>query len=311
MLYDTILLRSFVTICDTRSFTKAARLVNLSQSAVSLHIKRLEEQVGCRLFERDGYHLAVTADGEILLSYARRILALHGEIEKELGRKQPSGLVRLGAPEYFDPQTLASLLAQFARRYPAVRLEIEMGIGPDIAAQLAKGALDLAIVNRETGEGDGVVLRRERRVWAAAKEMVLDPRATVPLALFPPHCGWRRLAIEELDKAGRRWTLALQSAGVAGILAAVEASLAVSVFAESGLPSHLKAMGEAEGLPSLPDFEYVLRRKPEVCLAANRLAEVIVDFFQLAASLRHGSDASQKGLLDIRKNASRETLPDD
>lgn len=286
MLFDTSLLRSFVAISDTLSFTKAARLVNLTQSAVSLHIKRLEEEVGCRLIERSARNLQLTGDGEVLLSYARRILALHAEAESQLSRKQPKGLLRLGAPEYFNPQTLASLLNQFTQRYPAVRLEIELGIGPDIAAQFAKGRFDLAIVNREIGEGDGDVLWREGRVWAAAQGTKLDPNVPLPLAVFPPHCGWRRLALEELDKIGRPWTLMLQSAGVAGIVAAVEAGLAISIFPDSGLPGTLKALGPGDGLPKLPDFEYVLRRKSKASLAATRLAEVISDFFQLSATLR-------------------------
>ena len=252
MLFETSLLRSFVAICDTLSFTKAARLVNLTQSAVSLHVKRLEDQVGCTLIERNARRLQLTGDGEVLLSYARRILALHAEAESQLSRKQPKGLLRLGTPEYFNPQTLASLLGQFTQRYPSVRLEIEMGIGPDIAAQFAKGRYDLAIVNREIGEGDGDVLWRERRVWAAARSLTLDPRVPVPLAVFPPHCAWRRLILEELDKAGRPWTLVLQSAGVAGLLAAVEAGLAVSLFPESNLPGTLKTLGAAEGLPAAP-----------------------------------------------------------
>jgi DNA-binding transcriptional LysR family regulator len=202
-----------------------------------------------------------------------------------LSRKQPKGLLRLGAPEYFNPQTLASLLGQFTQRYPAVKLEIEMGIGPDIAAQFAKGRYDLAIVNREIGEGEGEVLLREGRVWAAAKSLMLEPQAPLPLALFPPHCAWRRLALEELDKANRPWTVVLQSAGVAGLTAAVEAGLAVSLFAQSNLPSTLKALGAAEGLPALPEFEYVLKRKNKASLAATRLAEVIVDYFQLSATL--------------------------
>lgn len=293
-LYDTSLLRTFVAIAETRSFTKAAQAVNLTQSAVSLHVKRLEEQVGRRLLARNAHHLTLTEEGEVLLSYARRILALHEEAESRLGTRQPRGLIRLGAPEYFNPQTLASLLGQFTARYPAVRLQVEMGIGPDVAAQFDKGALDLAIVNRELGVGDGVVLCREHRVWAAAPSMQLNRQVPLPLALFPAHCGWRRLALQQLDAAGRTWTLVVQSSGVAGILAALEAGLALSVMAQSSLPNSLKALGEAEGLPMLPDFEYVLQSKSKASPAANRLAEVIIDFFRLSAALRQKQETQRQ-----------------
>jgi DNA-binding transcriptional LysR family regulator len=295
MLYDTILLRTFVAICDSGSFTRAAGEVNLTQSAVSLHVKRLEDQVGSRLIVRKARSLTLTEDGELLLSYARRILTLHREAEKRLGRDGPRGLIRIGAPEYFDLHTLASLLGQFATRYPGVRLQTELGIGPDIAALLEEGELDLAILSREIGEGNGVVLSRERRLWAAGRAMQLDPDKPLPLALYPAHCGWRRLAIEHLDKAGRGWTLAVQSAGTAGILAALDAGLAITVFPEYRLPNTLKSLSGSEALPPLPDFEFVLRRGRKESAAAEHLAEVIVDFFRLSSALRHGQGSVYAG----------------
>lgn len=233
--------------------------MNLTQSAVSLHVKRLEDQVGSRLIVRKARGVRLTEQGEILLSYARRILALYKEAERRLGGDS-SGVIRIGVPEYFDLHTLSSLLRQFSARYPAFRLHIELGIGPDISALVDEGELDLAIASNEIREGDGVPLCRERRVWAAGRAMQLDPEEPAPLALYPPYCGWRQLALEELDRAGRAWTLAIQSAGTAGILAALEASLAISVFPAFRLPNTLKSLGAAEALPALPDFEFVLRR---------------------------------------------------
>jgi DNA-binding transcriptional LysR family regulator len=263
MLLDVVLLRTFVAVVEANGFTRAAGFVNLTQSAVSLHIKRLEEQIGRRLFDRAAPKIVLTSDGEILLSYAQRILALEEEVKARLGHPQPQGRVRFGAPEYFDPGTLASLLAQFNSRYPAINLEIQMGIGPDIAALYGRGLLDVAIINREIDEADGAarngngpsedttVLYREGRVWAALRGMKLDSDRPVPLALFPTPCAWRQLAQERLQSAGRHWTIAL---------------------------------------PVLPDFEYVLRRNAKPSLAADRLRDVIIDYFRLAAALRRTSD---------------------
>src|SRR5215472_2402390 len=198
MLLDIVLLRTFVAVVEAKGFTRAAAFVNLTQSAVSLHIKRLEEQVGRRLFDRTASKLALTSDGEILLSYAQRILALEEEVKTRLGHPEPEGLVRFGAPEYFDPGTLASLLAQFNSRYPAIDLEIQMGIGTDIAALYGRGLLDVAIMNREIDEADGAgredttVLYREGRVWAALPDMRLDDDRPVPLALPALGGNWRR-----------------------------------------------------------------------------------------------------------------------
>jgi molybdate transport repressor ModE-like protein len=300
MLYDTALLRTFVAVCDTGSFTKAAREVNLTQSAVSLHVKRLEDQVGAQLILRNARGLSLTGQGEVLLSYARRILALYKEAEQRLGRDS-GGLVRIGAPDYFDFHILSSLLAQFSARYPAVRQQVELGIGPDISAMLDEGELDIAIVASEIGESDGRPLCRERRVWAAGRAMHLDPKEPAPLALYPPHCRWRKLALDELDRAGRTWTVVLQSAGTAGILAALDAGLGISIFPEHGLPSTLKPLGSAEALPKLPDFEFVLRRSRNCQPVADHLAEMIVNSFQLSTALRPaGMNYEEGSALNLR-----------
>jgi DNA-binding transcriptional LysR family regulator len=293
MLYDTVLLRTFVAVCEQGSFTKAAREVNLTQSAVSLHVKRLEDQVGSRLILRNMRGVRLTEQGEVLLSYARRILALYKEAEQSLGRDS-GGLVRIGVPEYFDLHTLSSLLGQFSARYPAVRLQIELGIGPDISALLDEGELDLVIVSNEIREGDGVPLCRERRVWAAGRAMQLDPEEPAPLALYPPFCRWRQLALEELDRAGRPWKLVIQSAGTAGILAALDAGVAITILPEFNLPGTLKALGAAEALPPLPDFEFVLRRSRNASPAADHLAEMIVNFFELSTALRPDAGMNYK-----------------
>ena len=289
MLLDITSLRTFAAVAGAGSFTRAAGLVNLTQSAVSVQIRKLEEQVGRRLFERNSWRLELTAEGEILLPYAQRILSLHDEARHRLGHSEVKGQVRLGAPEYFDPETLASLLALFKGRYPGVQLEIEMGIGPDIAALFDKGVLDVGIVNREIGEDrdhTGAVLYQERRVWAAARGFSLSAGEPVPLALFPPHCAWRRLILDRLATIDRSWTTVLQCTGVAGLVTAVEAGLAVAVFAQGALTQKMQPLGPAEGLPSLPDFEYVVRRSTRASAAADRLRDVIVDYFHLEANLR-------------------------
>ena len=286
MLYDTILLRTFATVCDLGSFTKAARRVHLTQSAVSLHIKRLEEQVGSRLISRHARGFLLTEEGEVLLSYARRILALHKEASHRL-RRDGAGVVRLGAPEYFNLHALSSLIRQFSTLYPGVQLQLKVGMGPDIMALLDEGQLDVAIVSSEIGEANGIALCRERRIWAAGRAMSLAPDTPAPLAVYPPNCRWRQVALEHLDRVGRSWTVVMQSAGTAGILAAVDAGIAITIFPEGVLvTTTLKSLGLAEALPTLPDFEFVLRRSGKESLAADQVAELIVNRFKLSTGLR-------------------------
>jgi DNA-binding transcriptional LysR family regulator len=122
----------------------------------------------------------------------------------------------------------------------------------------------------------------------------LRPEEPAPLALYPPFCRWRQLALEELDRAGRPWKLVIQSAGTAGILAALDAGLAITIVPEFNLPSTLKALGAAEALPALPDFEFVLHRNRNISPAANHLAEMIINFFELSTALRPGASINYK-----------------
>ena len=296
MLYDTVLLRTFATVCDLGSFTKAARRVHLTQSAVSLHIKRLEEQVGARLIARRARGILLTENGEVLLSYARRILALHKEAAHRLQR-DGAGVVRLGAPEYFNLHALSSLIGEFTALYAGVQLQLKLGMGPDIVALLDEGQLDMAIVTSEIGEANGISLCRERRVWAAGCAMSLAPDTPAPLAVYPPNCRWRQVALEHLDRASRSWTVVLQSTGAAGILVAVAAGIAITIFPEWCLEmTTLKSLGPAEALPTLPDFEFELRRSGKESPAADQLAELIIGRFKFPTALRTASGMGHTGL---------------
>ncbi|HTJ03483.1 MAG TPA: LysR substrate-binding domain-containing protein [Methylovirgula sp.] len=291
-------MQTFVAVCDSGGFTKAAHAVNLTQSAVSLHIKRLEEQVGAQLVMRNARGVMLTDQGEVLLSYARRILALHKEAEDRLSGHD-EGLIRIGIIDFFDVGSLSSLLAEFSASYPSVHLQIEFGIGPPLVELLDQSDLDIAIVSNEIGDGGGIPLWRERRVWVAPQDMSLDPEKPVPLALYPPFCSWRKVALERLDRAGRAWTLVAQSTGTAGIMAALDAGLGITTFGERRLPKSLKTLGSEEGLPALPDVEFVLRRGRSQSPPADHLAEMIVNFFEMSAAMKP-SETTNKVYSDSR-----------
>jgi DNA-binding transcriptional LysR family regulator len=287
ILYDIVLLRTFSAVCEAGGFTKAARQVHLTQSAVSLHIKRLEEQIGSQLIRRNAHGIELTQCGEVLLSYARRMLDLSREAEHRLGLDRAHA-IRIGIPEYFDLRPLSPLLDRFLTAQPEMRLQIELGFGPDIEALIEAGELELAVVSHEIGEGEGVSLFRERRVWAAGSEMELDLGKPVPLALYPPVCRWRQLALELLDRAGRPWTIVAQSGGIAGILAAVGAGLAITILPEHHLPDSLRSLSAVRSLPPLPDFEFALRRGRKPSAAADRLAERILQLFRFSGAAQPG-----------------------
>lgn len=164
---DADVLRTFVAIAEQGGFTRAGEVVNRTQSAVSMQMKRLEEDILQRqLFERDGRQVRLTAEGQVLLGYARRILKLHGEVFNTLRMPHMVGLVRIGTPDDYAMRFLPTILSSFAQAYPLVQVEVHC----DSSKQLMlRQDLDLTIVTREPGNEIGQLLRQERLVWAAAE----------------------------------------------------------------------------------------------------------------------------------------------
>lgn len=173
---DADVLRTFVAIAEQGGFTRAGEVVNRTQSAVSMQMKRLEEDILQRqLFERDGRQVRLTAEGQVLLGYARRILKLHGEVFNTLRMPHMVGLVRIGTPDDYAMRFLPTILSSFAQAYPLVQVEVHC----DSSKQLMlRQDLDLTIVTREPGNEVGQLLRQERLVWAAAEGFLPTGTAT-------------------------------------------------------------------------------------------------------------------------------------
>ena len=162
---DPDLLRAFVAVADHRSFTRAAVLLNRTQSAVSMQIKRLEVRLGAELFNRTKANVDLSAAGEGLLGYARQILALNEEAVGRLAERKVEGVVRLGVMDDYGTCVVPQLLASFLAGYPRIHVEMETGLTASMPARLGE-AYDLVIAMHPEGRGDGEFLRREQAVWA-------------------------------------------------------------------------------------------------------------------------------------------------
>ena len=242
-------LRSFAAVADTGSFTAAAGRVARTQSAVSMQIKRLEEVLGRRVLERTSRSLALTGEGELLLDYARRMLALNDESLRRLARPNVSGRARLGVTEYFVPNELPRLLARFAAAHPGVQLEVRMGLSRDLRAELDASKLDAAIVRLDGSRGDADVLWREPQVWTAAEALDLDGAGAVPLVALPPGCVLREFAMETMRKQKREWRLAYTGSSMASVQAAVLAGLGVSIVAKSSVLRGMRVLPRGRRWP--------------------------------------------------------------
>jgi DNA-binding transcriptional LysR family regulator len=253
---DLELLKTFVCVVDEGSFTRAAERVHRTQSTVSQQVRKLEELVGHSLLLRDrtGQNVNVTEHGELLIHYARRLLALSSEAVEALSSELDLEILRIGVPEDFDARRMALILAGFNRARPEARLETVSGMSTDLKQKLASGEIDIALIKREPDSGPCWAAWPEALVWVKGVDMD-SAHGVLPLALFPQGCIYRQRAIRLLDVAQRPWRVAFGSHSLTGIQAAVASGLGISVLPASAvLPEHQVCTD----LPALPPTELAL-----------------------------------------------------
>src|SRR3954464_128706 len=146
---DTMQLKSFVAIAETGTFGQAAATVNRTQSALSLQIKKLEEQLGCKLFDRTRRRVVLTPQGEIFLGYARRIIQLQCEAFSRLREPDVEGEIRFGTPEDFATHYLPAVLASFRQHHPRVRLEVMCDLTLNLVDGFHRGDFDVILAKRD------------------------------------------------------------------------------------------------------------------------------------------------------------------
>jgi DNA-binding transcriptional LysR family regulator len=274
---DFDLLRTFVAIADSGNLTRAGERLLLSQPTVSLQMKRLEDQLGRKLMERTPRAVRLNADGELLLSYARRILTLSDEAVARLVEPGVKGSVRLGTPEDFATTHLSNVLSRFAQAHPNVALEVTTDLTLNLIDRFQAGEFDLVLIKREPmGPINGMRVWREPLVWAANRDDFFATDATLPLVVSPHPCVYRKRAMQTLDKAGRAWRVAYTSTSLAGAQAAVRAGLGITVLPKDMVPDDFFIIDTPSGAPDLSDTEIALMTASPLPQPAERLADYIV-----------------------------------
>jgi DNA-binding transcriptional LysR family regulator len=236
---DPDLLQAFVTVADHRSFTRAAAALNRTQSAVSMQVKRLEEQLQAELFHRTKANVDLSAAGERLLGYARRILSLNEEAVGRVREHRLEGRVRLGVMDDYGTLLVPPLLASFVANYPLIHIEMETGLTCSMDDRLGE-SYDLVIAMHPEGHGQGELLRVEQAVWAASIEHRAEQINPIPVALYPQGCLFRTWAMQALDAANRPWRLAFVSHSRSAVESLTAQGLAVTVVKEGTFPPTLR-----------------------------------------------------------------------
>lgn len=252
-------LQTFVAITETGSFTKAADEVFRTQSAVSMQMRRLEERIGRPLFEKDGRSNKLTAEGERLLNYARRMLRLNHETLAAFDDRSLEGQVRIGVPDDYADRFLPEIMGRFAKSNPRIEMSVICEPTVNLAELVRRGQVDIALVT-QCDEVASEVVRREPLLWVSSASHAIHEAPVVPLAVGRPTCIWRKAATEALDISGRDYRVLFTSWSATVVIAAVMSGLAVSVLAECALRPGMRVLGEADGFAALPDCEIGILR---------------------------------------------------
>jgi DNA-binding transcriptional LysR family regulator len=269
----TELLRSFVAIVETGSMLQATERVFVTQSALSLQMRRLEDIVRQPLFHRQGRKLRVTAAGEHLLDTARQILAMNDRVLASLQGQALSGVVRIGLNQDFAEMFLPGVLRDFVTAHPDVQMQVRIGGSQELLDALRADHLDVVLCVRASGDAQSI--KTGPMEWLGDSKLLERP--ALPLALLEPPCVFRATALRVLEEAQRPFKIVVETASLSGVRAAVQAGLAVTcrnpLFIDPELMTVLRGMG----LPALPDVCFALHLNAEASPATKHLAALVRD----------------------------------
>ncbi|MBC2858499.1 LysR substrate-binding domain-containing protein [Stappia sp. 28M-7] len=273
---DMDALRSMVAGIELGSFARAASVLGRSQSAISMHLKKLEQQTGQVLFRRSGRGLVPTEAGETLLAHARRILALNDAALDRLGAAAAPAAIRLGLPQDFFEDVMPATLQAFAGGHPGTHVEVRAGRNHTLAQEVHAGRLDAALAFFPQGpEGHGEKIATLPLVWIGT-DTSRETKDPLPLVLFDHPCLFRQTALRGLDQAGRPWRLALTTPSLPGLWAAMRTGHGITARTRHRIPADLREIDRlAQGLPDLPPIEVRLLSAEAPSPAAAQLCTIL------------------------------------
>ena len=255
---DPLLLRTFLVIAQGNSFSETSRKLAMRQSTVSDHVRRLEQCLGHQLFVRDTHSVALTAEGEALIDFARTILETSERAVRHFAGTKLRGRVRFGASEDLVASWLTPVLQGFTRDHPDIDLEFTVALSNHLIARYDAGELDVVLCKRWPGDERGELVWQDELAWIGTEASRWEDQPTVPLILYPPPSITRSIAITTLGHSTRPWRIACTSDSLSGVVAATEAGLGIAVLARKLIPPGLVEVDG--GLPSLGGLDFIVLR---------------------------------------------------
>jgi DNA-binding transcriptional LysR family regulator len=267
-LLENVWLKTFVAVADCGNFTEAAEAVGLTQSAVSMQIKRLEEAVNASLFERTSRGAKLTTAGERLLPNARRILNMLAETVEMLGTRALKGSVRIGIPEEYGYAVLTGALGTFAKLHPGVDVTVRYAPSSEQLGAIRSGKLDLAIVFEWENYSEAEVLMSDPTVWVTSDLHGTHEETPLPIAVYENSAWCRDFAIRSLEPRNIAYRIAYTSQTSGGLKLAVASGLAIAPLSRSNIPLGCRELNVADGFSDIDASRVVLHRNRKTSGAA-------------------------------------------
>lgn len=271
---DIGLIRTFVTVAETQNMTKAADGLFLTQGAVSQQIRRLEESLEVRLFDRHRRTLKLTSRGVAFLKQANGLLELNDAIISETVVPEIVGVVRLGVPFDLVTDYLPIVLQDFAENYPEIEVSLYCEASGKLIEMVANDELDIAIAEEPMESAKGECLCTQPLVWIGhARVLKHQP---LPLSVVSKTCVFRPAIHKALKDAGIEWRAVFENGNLEAAITTVRAGLAISASLIDSVPRDLQVLTTEDGLPPLPNFSISLHQQGQRKVqAVNRLADNI------------------------------------
>ncbi len=259
---DVQSLRSFIKVGETKSFTRAAEALCLTQPAISQQIRRLEDLLGVELFVRENRQVLLTLEGEQLFSYARDIVVCNDKVGELFERGEKRETIILGMPEHFCERVLPQIISKMAAQFPFARMVVKVARSGLLLDAFNEGKVDLCLVIEESVGALEPPLHTLSVRWFGAEQSgsALDSN-DIPLVLFKPPCGFRSLAIRSLEGSGIKWHCVYESEDLMSLRSAVQAGVGVTLLPYFAQVSGLKSFEGFSGLALLPEFAVVLKER--------------------------------------------------
>ncbi|GEK53886.1 LysR family transcriptional regulator [Pseudoalteromonas espejiana] len=268
-------LRTFVMVVEVGGFAKAGDLLGLSQPAVSLQIKRLEDLLGYKLFKKQGQRQVLNQYGELLLPMAKQMMQHNDAILQQFTSESITGKVRLGIPSEFAARILPSIIGDFVALYPEVSLEVKSRLSKHLLSASRQDQFDLVLaLNEQLNSDKFPIFMQDELVWVG--DLALAKNEVITLVTAPEGCIYRRRATDALKSAGIKYRIVYSNADLTGLIAAIKEGLGITVLAKSTVPSDLNFQPQSKHLPALGSIGISLVKSTgESEHAVDKLAEFI------------------------------------